>query len=78
MKQIDVIINHIKVEAREKEIRARKDYKAGIADCQAGQYDKWYRYNRADNGAAYDAGWQEANADIQLETVRFIGAEEII
>lgn len=74
MKQIDAIINRIKVEAKEKEIRARKDYKAGIADCQAGQYDKWYRYNREDDGAAYDAGWQEANADIQLEVVRFINA----
>ena len=74
MKQIDIIINRIKVEAKEKEMRARKDYKAGIADCQAGQYDKWYRYHREDDGAAYDAGWQEANADIQLENIRFIGA----
>lgn len=35
---------------------AKKDEAAGYRDRKAGYYDKWYRYNRADNGAAYDKG----------------------
>lgn len=35
---------------------AQKDEAAGYRDRKAGYYDKWYRYNRADNGAAYDRG----------------------
>lgn len=35
---------------------AKKDEAAGYRDRKAGYYDKWYRYNRADNGAAYDRG----------------------
>lgn len=34
----------------------KKDEAAGYRDRKAGYYDKWYRYNRADNGAAYDRG----------------------
>ena len=37
-----------------------KDFEAGKRDRQAGYYDKWYRYNRQDDGAAYDSGVQEA------------------
>ena len=36
------------------------DFQAGIADAKAGIYDKWYRYNRKDDGAWYDRGWQFA------------------
>lgn len=32
------------------------DEARGEADRLAGYYDKWYRYNRADEGAAYDRG----------------------
>lgn len=39
---------------------AKKDAAAGYRDRKAGIYDKWYRYNRADNGAAYDAGCVKA------------------
>ena len=35
---------------------AKKDEAAGYRDRKAGYYDKWYRYNRDDNGAAYDKG----------------------
>ena len=35
---------------------AKKDEAAGYRDRMAGYYDKWYRYNRNDNGAAYDRG----------------------
>ena len=32
------------------------DEKRGYDERMAGYYDKWYRYNRHDNGAAYDKG----------------------
>jgi hypothetical protein len=35
---------------------ATKDIEKGYADRMVGYYDKWYRYNRADNGRAYDKG----------------------
>ena len=35
---------------------AEKDIKQGYRDRMAGYYDKWFRYNRADEGAAYDRG----------------------
>ncbi len=44
------------------ETRAR-DYRAGALDAQAGFYDKWYRYNRNDDGAAYDAGIRSVTHD---------------
>ena len=39
---------------------AKKDMAAGYRDRKAGYYDKWYRYNRPDDGAAYDAGCVKA------------------
>lgn len=33
-----------------------KDFYWGAMDRVAGYYDKWYRYNHADEGAAYDLG----------------------
>ena len=35
---------------------AIEDEKRGYEDRKAHCYDKWYRYNRSDNGAAYDRG----------------------
>ena len=35
---------------------ARKDIQFGVRDRVAGYYDKFYRYNMADDGAAYDKG----------------------
>lgn len=43
-----------------KEQQIQKDRKHGFADRMSGFYDKWYRYNRKDNGKAYDEGVQEA------------------
>ena len=37
-------------------IHAEEDFQAGYRDRRAGQYDKWYRRFRADEGAAYDRG----------------------
>ena len=38
------------------------DEQKGYSDRLAGYYDKWYRYNRADDGAAYDKGCVKAIA----------------
>lgn len=33
------------------------DFEAGKRDKQSGYYDKWYRYNRKDDGQNYDKGF---------------------
>ena len=38
------------------------DFIAGKKERMAGYYDKWYRYNRRDDGAAYDSGVKAAIA----------------
>ena len=35
---------------------AGKDIEQGFKERMVGYYDKWYRYNRADEGRAYDMG----------------------
>ena len=62
----------IDIEAHTKKAVAEKDYKAGEADCKAGVFDKWYRYNRKDDGLAYNFGWLNANRTIQNDKVSFI------
>ena len=37
-----------------------RDEERGFKDRMNGYYDKWYRYNRRDEGAAYDKGVQRA------------------
>ena len=39
---------------------AEHDIQAGFNDRMVGYYDKWYRYNHADEGYAYDLGVKEA------------------
>ena len=34
------------------------DFNSGKNDKKGGFYDKWYRYNRKDSGAAYDEGFK--------------------
>lgn len=41
------------------------DIKAGKADKIAGYYDKWYRYNRKDEGAAYDIGFNSVECKLE-------------
>lgn len=69
-------LEHLKEEVLQKAEaemqRIEKDFFAGENDCKSGIYDKWYRYNRKDDGSAYDAGWMEQNRKTQNETVRFI------
>jgi hypothetical protein len=35
-----------------------RDIIAGMRDASGRYYDKWYRYNRNDNGLAYDTGFK--------------------
>lgn len=51
---------------------ATSDFQKGINDCKAGIYDKFYRYNRNDDGYLYDKGWQFQNLETQNESVVFI------
>lgn len=40
-----------------------KDIEKGYKERKSGYYDKWYRYSRADEGAAYDAGVRLASEE---------------
>lgn len=42
---------------------AEKDIIHGYEERMTGYYDKWYRYNRCDEGAAYDEGVKYATKD---------------
>ena len=54
-----------------------KDFQAGRRERIAGYYDKWYRYNRKDSGAAYDDGCKaavesgKAKADVHIIECKF-------
>lgn len=49
------------------------DIKYGYKDRMAGVYDKWYRYNRKDNGRLYDLGQRLASKEKNApEHVQFI------
>ena len=48
------------------------DYHKGMEDCCNGIYDKRFRYNRKDDGHAYDEGWVFQNRTTGNETVQFI------
>lgn len=57
---------------------ARNDYAAGRNDCVKGIYDKWYRYNRQDDGTAYDLGWCAQNAETLNESVNIIEVNKLL
>lgn len=52
--------------------RALRDQEYARMDCIAGVYDKFYRYNRTDDGQAYDKAWRAQNQITQNETVTFL------
>lgn len=55
---------------------AMKDIKNGYNERMTGWYDKWYRYNHADCGRAYDAGVKKACTMPKCEDVcNFIECE---
>lgn len=52
-----------------------RDIEKGYADRMVGYYDKWYRYNRIDNGKAYDKGVELATKEDECsEEVTFISS----
>lgn len=72
MVTINDYIKEIRKSAERRIEAERHNYERGKSDCKAGYYDKWYRYNTAQDGRAYDLGWTEQNAETQNETVQFI------
>ena len=47
------------------------DFIHGYKDRINGYYDKWYRYNRQDDGAEYDRGCVQAISDGAVTTDQF-------
>lgn len=60
MTKVEIARKRLNAEIEGMKARFEKDVQAGINDAKAGIYDKWYRYHRSDDGAAYDAGWWDA------------------
>lgn len=75
MRTLDNIIADIQNEASRRIETAKKDYEIGKRDCKCGIYDKWYRYNHSDEGAAYGAGWMEQNKTTKNTAVQFLAGE---
>ena len=67
------LFDHIDARAEMKKKVAQQDYNNAQVDCKHGNYDKWYRYNRKDEGLAYDLGWMHANKTYHNDKVQFIG-----
>ena len=72
MKTIYDYIQFLKEQAVLREEIALQHYESGKRDCIAGIYDKWHRYKSADDGFAYDLGWNEQNKITQNEAVEFL------
>lgn len=72
MKTIQDYIKFLNEESQRQVDNAWRYYNAGVSDCQAGYYDKWYRYNTPNDGLAYDLGWTSKNKEVQNDVVIFI------
>ena len=55
--------------------RALRDQEYARMDCIDGIYDKFYGYNRTDDGQAYDKAWRAQNQITRNETVTFLYTE---
>lgn len=66
------LLDSLALEYQNKQAVAERDYLAGEADCKDGLYDKWYRYNRDDDGQAYNFGWMNANRTVKNDNVSFV------
>lgn len=75
--KLEALLSEIQAKADQAKMTAKRDYEAGMVDCQNGIYDKWYRYNHRDSGRAYDLGWVEQNKTTQNDTVQFIEENHI-
>lgn len=72
MKTLNDYTNEIMGRAKAQADMAAHDYYKAVSDCKQGIYDKWYRYNRNDDGYSYDLGWMNQNQETQNDVVRFI------
>lgn len=72
MKNLEQYIEQLNKQHQERIEIAKNDYEKGRIDCRAGIYDKFYRYNRTDDGQSYDLGWTNENEFIKNETVKFL------
>jgi hypothetical protein len=72
-------LNAWDLKGKETAMKTMNDETRGYRDRLAGFYDKWYRYNREDDGAAYDAGCVRAvNTGKCPETFTIISSSEAI
>lgn len=74
-KELELFLQGIWKVAEQKVKAAKQNYEAGKRDCQAGVYDKWYRYHTMQDGRAYDIGWQAQNKITKCEQVKFLSPE---
>ena len=51
-KELELFLQGIWKVAEQKVKAAKQNYEAGKRDCQAGVYDKWYRYHTMQDGRA--------------------------
>lgn len=72
MKDLEKYLEQIQSDAEMRKAIAKADYLIAKRDCKNSIYDKWYRYNRKDDGYAYDLGWMEQNKETQVEIIQFI------
>lgn len=52
------------------------DFSAGKRDRAAGYYDKWYRWNRKDDGRAYDEGFNSISNDKDINIIECMHSME--
>ena len=60
------------------EQKKSSDYAAGQRDHAAGYYDKWYRYNRKDDGAEYDRGFRSIYSGIDVQIIECMSLPTIL
>lgn len=46
-----------------------RDFENGQKDKKAGYYDKWYRWNRNDDGKAYNDGFNSVSTDVEINII---------
>lgn len=54
--KLEELVNEVEERQKETMKQLRHDYVKGMEDCKSGIYDKWFRYNRNDDGWSYDMG----------------------
>lgn len=73
--KLEELVKEVEAQQKETMKQLRHDYVKGMEDCKSGIYDKWFRYNRNDDGWSYDMGWMAQNEKTKNDSVRFINCE---